>query len=169
MSTFTSRVMSHSDSRPSIGQASCRDTRRVSRRGDAETCSPEDRGCRRSHLGCAGAPGRRDRPEELRRDGRGQSLARSPGASWQHLPGSAPTRGAGQCDGEPWGPDAQPGPSRAGQRRGPRPASYPLTLSPGCLSWALLCSSFYLNFTHSHPGHTPHRPNRSYPVGFQCT
>lgn len=88
MSTFTSRVMSHSDSRPSV--AGFLQTRRwVSRQRDAGDARSRDRR-RAGHRGARKPPHRRHPPEKLRRDGRAEPEPAAQGAHGNTSEGTAP-------------------------------------------------------------------------------
>ena len=120
MSTFTSRVMSHSDSRPSVAGL-LQTQRRVSRQRDAGDARSRDRR-REGHRGARKPPHRRHPPEKLRRDGRAEPEPAAQGAHGSTSQGTAPC-GAGQRDGRTRGRQMpSSGPSRAGRDVAPDPS-----------------------------------------------
>lgn len=172
MSTFTSRVMSHSDSRPSIAGLPA-ETRGdvLAARGRRRRAVQRQRR-RESHQGCQEvAPTGTTGPEELR-ETRGQSLG--PAAPGRHGSTSRPSPHVVQGSGR----------ENLGSRR-PAPApellaeTWPQTSPPNppdpvsrvsLFAKSLLCSFFYLPFTSIlTPGTHPSPPQQKRPVGFQCT
>ena len=171
MSTFTSRVMSHSDSRPSVAGFLQRhtDTGWPARRRQGSAWS-RDSDAERATRGARKSPHRRRRPEELHGDGRAEPEPPTPATQGAHSntsQGTAPHVVQGYMTlsptGEPWG-SRRPAPVPAELAETSLPLA--VTLSPTCPSWALLCSHFYLNLTHSHPRCTPHHLPPEAPCGF---